>query len=195
MKAEMAFGFRSNLAPTHVSAETFLFADLQPRVRQLSPTRCLRIEQSPSDHEQIGKSCRDLEPVQVLRQAPVTHFLEAEDPLDDAKNVLNFGAYSGLAAVRRFDRISDALTPSVASVGEVPGPRCAGADRRLLSAVSLVTPHSRFLTMEQVLQGVAIGHVGRRGQHCVDQLRTAVDSNVRFHPEVPLLRLIRLSLL
>jgi hypothetical protein len=120
MKADMATGFRSGLALAHVSAETFCSAASKIRVRQLSPTRILRIEQSPSNHKQIGQCGRDLESMQVLRQTSVAHLLEAEDPLDDANNMLDFGTHSRLGAVGRFDRLVNALAPAISLVGEVP---------------------------------------------------------------------------
>src|ERR1019366_1666281 len=106
-------------------------------LRQLSSTRILRIEQSPSDHEEIRQCGRNLEPMQVLRQTSVAHLLEAEDSLDDAKNMLDLGTHSRLGAVGRFDRLVNAFAPPIALVGEVPGPRRGGTDRSLLPSIGL----------------------------------------------------------
>ncbi len=65
----MEMGFRSGLALARISAETFLPSAWKTRVRRLSPTRSLHIEQSPSDHKQIRQRGRDLESVQVLGQS------------------------------------------------------------------------------------------------------------------------------
>ncbi len=188
----MGTGFRLRSAQARVFAETFLVAASKTRIRRISPTRSLRIEQSSSHQEQIRERGGRLEPVQVLRQAPVTYFLKAEDPLDDSEHVLNLGAHAGLAAVGRLDRFVDALSPSVALVREVLRMRRTGADRCPLPFVGLVTPDASFLAVQQILQRVAIGDVGRRGQHRVHELRPAVDSDVRLHAEKPLFSLRRL---
>src|SRR5580704_16997708 len=116
MKTEMTMGFRSWSAQSHVSAETLPLFASQPRVWRLSPTPSLPIEQSPSYQEQIRERCGGLQPVQVLRQTPVTDFLKAEDPLDDPKHVLYLGAYAGLATVGCLDRLVNAFSPAVALV-------------------------------------------------------------------------------
>ena len=112
-------GFRFGSAQSRVSTEIVSSVASKPRFRWISPTCVLCIEQSPTYQEQIRERRSSLEPVQVLRQAPVTHFLKAEDPLDDPEHVLNFGAHTGLATVGRLDRLINALAPAIALVGEV----------------------------------------------------------------------------
>ena len=136
----MAVGFRSRSAQWRVSAETSSLCASQSRVRQLSPTPSLRIEQPPARQEQIRQRCGDFQSVQVLRQASVTHLLKAEDPLDHPKDVLDLGAHAGFATVGRLDRLVDAFAPPVTLVGKVLRPRRPGADRGLLSAVRVITP-------------------------------------------------------
>src|SRR5450432_260323 len=189
MKTAMATGFRFRSARSRVSAAILTVVASKTRLRRILPTRSLCIEQSPPHQEQIRERSGRLEPVQVLRQAPVTHFLKAEDPLDDPEHMFNLGAYAGLATVRGLDRLIDTLSPPVALVGEVLSMRRASADRRSLPFVGLVTPDSSFLPVEQVLQRVTIGDIGRRGQHRVHELCSAVDSDVRFHAEKPLFSL------
>src|SRR5579862_1945733 len=171
LKAAIAMGFRSWSAQGRVSGETSSLCASQARIRQLSPTRPLRIEQSSSYQKQIRERCGDLKPVQVLRQASITHLLKTEDPLDHPKDVLDLGAHAGLTTVGGPDRLINALAPPVTLVGEVLRPSCSGADRRLLSAVRLIAPDPPFLPMQQVLQRKAIGDIRRRGQHRVHQLR------------------------
>src|SRR5271167_534721 len=101
MKTEMAKGLRFRPALSRGLAGIFSSAASNSRFRWISPTRSLCIEQSPSHQEQIRQRRGGLEPVQVLRQTPVTHFLKAEYPLDDPKDVLNLGAHAGLATVGR----------------------------------------------------------------------------------------------
>src|SRR5271156_3273550 len=103
MKAQMEIQFRPRLALAHLSAETFLFASSHIWMRHLSPALALCMQQSPSHQEQIRQRCGDLQSMQVLRQASVTHFLKAEDPLDHSKHVLDRGSHAGFAAVGRLD--------------------------------------------------------------------------------------------
>ena len=86
-------------------------------VRRASPTRSLSIEQPPSHQVQIRQRRSHFQAMQVLSQAPITHLLEAERPLDHSD-------CSTLARTRDLVRGFDApATPSLALVGEVPGSR------------------------------------------------------------------------
>jgi hypothetical protein len=46
--------------------------------------------------------------------------------------------------------------------------------------------------MQQVGQYRAVGDIGRRSDHCMDQLATTVDPEMRLHAEIPLVALLRL---
>ena len=59
------------------------------RIRQLSQTRVLRMEQPASDDEEVGERRSDFEPMQILRDTAVTNLLKAEDPLDHPDGVLD----------------------------------------------------------------------------------------------------------
>src|SRR5450432_1147718 len=93
------------------------------RIRQLSHTRALCMEQPTPHDKQVGERCGDLEPVQILRDASVTDLLEAKDPLDYPDGVLHFGANPRLVAVLRLLRLVDETVAPVAAVGEVLGVR------------------------------------------------------------------------
>ena len=123
--------------------------------------------------------------MQVLVQPSVRYLLETKDPLNYPKNMLDYpkdmldlGPNRGRAPVGRLDRLISTLTPSVALVGEVLRSGCARADRRFLAAVSLIAPHLPFLAVQQVLQGVAVGHVRRRHQHRMHRFGTVVNSDM-----------------
>ena len=188
----MALECRLGWAPARVSAETALRAASKTRVRRLSPTRWLRIQQPPARQEQVGQCVGNLQPMQVLRQASVAHFLKAEDPLDHPEHVLDLGAHAGLATVGGLDRLVDALAPSKTLIGEVLRSGRPGADRIFLTAIGLISPNARLFAVQQIPQRVAIGHIRRRSQHRVHQLRTAVDSDVRLHAKVVLFAFCRL---
>src|ERR1019366_5792944 len=112
---------------------TCIFLAAQPRVRQLSPTPSLCIEQSPARQEQIRQRCGDFQSVQVLRQASVTYFLKAEDSLDYPKHMLDLGSDTGFATVGRLDRLINAFSPPVTLVGKVLRSGRPDGARRLLS--------------------------------------------------------------
>jgi hypothetical protein len=111
----------------------------------------------------------------VLVQPSVRYLLETKDPLNYPKDMLDLGPNRGVAPIGRHDRLINALTPSVALAGEVLRSGCARADRRLLAAVSLIAPHSPFLAVQQILQGLAVSHVHRRQQHRMHKFGTAVN--------------------
>ena len=62
-------GLGSAMARERVSAETSSFITQQTAIWRFLPSCSLRIQQSPSNVQQISESCIDLEPVQVLPQA------------------------------------------------------------------------------------------------------------------------------
>jgi hypothetical protein len=154
MKTEMAIGIRLRPAHSPDSAATFSSVASKSRFRWISPTHSLCIEQSPSHQVQIRECRRRFEPARVVCQAPVTHLLKAEHPLDHPKHVLNLGAYLGFAAVGLLDRFVNVLTLPVALVGEVLRPWRASANRRPLSSVGLITPNSSLLPMQKQTDGI-----------------------------------------
>src|SRR6516162_11476874 len=49
-------------------------------------------------------------------------------------------------------------------------------------AVRLVAPHAGFVPVQQMGQHGAVGDIGRRRHHRVDQLASAVDPQMPLHP-------------
>src|SRR5213080_4367745 len=86
----------------------------------------------------------------------------------------------------KFSEEQRAVEVAVAPMGAVLGLRRALPDHFALSAISLIAPHARFLAVQQIGQYHRIGYVGRRRHRRVDDLRLAIYSHVRLHPEVPL---------
>lgn len=60
------------------------------------------------------------------------------------------------------------------------------------TGVSRVSRHIGFGTVQQLVDLVDIGHVGRRSYQAVHQSRRCVDANVAIHPEVPLIAFLGL---
>ena len=75
---------------------------------------------------------------------------------------------------------------AIAAIGKVPRPWRMLLDDRLLTAISLIPPHPGLLPMQQIRQHRAVGNIGRRRYHRMDQLAAAVESKMRFHAEIPL---------
>jgi hypothetical protein len=138
MKAEKAIGFFLTKTPRCVSAATRVVFSAKPIFSRLSPTRSLRIEQSPARQEQIRERRADLQSVQVLRQASITDLLKADDPLDHPKDVFDLGTHAGLAAVARLDRLVNAFSPPIALVGKVVRSGCAGVNMPSNGTISQV---------------------------------------------------------
>src|SRR2546427_7391518 len=90
-----------------------------------------------------------------------------------------------LRAVLRPLHFVNTILVAVAPMGAVPSLRRALPDHFRLSAIRLIAPHSRFFAVQQIGQYRRIGYVGRRRHRRVDDLRLAIYSHVRLHPEVP----------
>jgi hypothetical protein len=71
---------------------------------------------------------------------------------------------------------------AVAAIGEIPRLGRMLADHRPLAAIGLITPHAGFASVQQIGQHGAVGNIGRRRHHGVDQLAAAVDPKMPLHP-------------
>src|ERR1700741_5450873 len=60
---------------------------------------CSRSQQMISSAEQVRQRARHLQPSQILRQAAVANFVEAEDALDDEEAVFDLRAHLRLGPV------------------------------------------------------------------------------------------------
>src|SRR5277367_5113822 len=184
----MTMDFCSDLGRTSRGAQlsagcSGIFAS-KHRFSRSSSTRLLWIEQSPSNHVQVGQRRRDLEPVQILRQTPVADLAKAEDVLDHAEYMLDLGSHSRLVAVLRLLDLVDLPAKAIALVSEVLGSRCMPVNEVRMTLIPLVAPDPRLGAVQQVGQRVAVLHIGGRGKYRMDQLRFAVHSDVRLHAEI-----------
>src|SRR6202030_3495060 len=143
-------------------------------------------------YEQIGQRTGHEEAMRVLLQPAIAHLGKAEYPLDDPDHMFNPGPHFGLGAVFRPLDLIDNTAVAVAAIGEIPGLGRALPDYRPLAAVSLITPYPGLLAVQQIGQHRAVGDIGWRGHRRADQLRAAVYPKMRFHPEIPLVSLLRL---
>jgi hypothetical protein len=72
---------------------------------------------------------------------------------------------------------------AIAAIGEILRLWCVLPDYRPLAAIGLITPHPGLSTVQQIGQHRAVGDIGRRSDRRVDQLRAAVDAEMRLHAE------------
>src|SRR5437660_9942639 len=128
----------------------------------------------------------------ILLQSAIAQLHKSELQLHHRKHVFHLRAHRRLRAVLRPLHFVNTILVAVAPMGAVPSLRRALPDHFRLSAIRLIAPHSRFFAVQQIGQHRRIGYVGRRRHRRVDDLRLAIYSHVRLHPEVPLFALLRL---
>src|SRR5262245_10580792 len=159
---------------------------------QYSSTPLLCAQQPSPYRVEVGERRGDLQAVQVLGQTAVADLLEAKHPLDYPDRVLDLGPHSGFALVLQLLELVDPASAAVLAVGEVLCTWCAGTNYRRLPLIALIAPDSCLATMQQIRQCIHVRNVRSGSQDGVDQLRLAVNPDVRLHPEVPLFALGRL---
>src|ERR1700745_1615601 len=106
--------------------------------------------------------------MEVLLQPAIAYLGKAEHPLDDSDRMFNPGPHFGLGAVFRALDLIDNTAVAVAAIDESLGPWCGLPDHPPLTAVSLITPHTGLLPVQQIRQYRAVGDIGRRRHHRVD---------------------------
>src|ERR1019366_7940266 len=150
-------------------------------------------EQFSAADKQIHQRTGNEQPVRVLLQPAIAYFHESELQLHHLKHVLHPRPHFRLRPVLRPRHfIHDLALVATAPLGEIPCSWRALADHLGLPLIRSVAPHPRFFAMQQVRQHGHIGNMGGRRHRRVDDLGLAVDAHVRFHPEVPILPLLRL---
>jgi hypothetical protein len=102
------------------------------------------------------------------------------------------GPHCGLGTIFCPLELIDNPAMAIATIGEIPGFGRMLPDHRALAAVGLITPYSGLLPVQQLGKHRAVGDIGRRRRHRVDQLATAVDPKMRLHAEILLVALLRL---
>ncbi len=105
--------------------------------------------------------------------------------------MLKLGANVRLGAVGGLDLFVTASVPTVPSIREVPSARRRFTDCVALPLIALVTAHSVLFAVQKMWHRQRVGNVRRRHKNRMDQLRSAVNANMGFHPEIPLFSLRR----
>jgi hypothetical protein len=128
----------------------------------------------------------------ILLQPAIAHLGEAEHPFDDPDRMFDPSPHFGLGTIFCPLDLVDNAAVSVAAIGEVLGLRGVQSDHRTLAAVGLIAPYSGLLAVQQIRQHRAVGGIGGRGDHRVDQLAAAVDAKMRLDAKIPLVALLGL---
>src|SRR6185437_11320146 len=71
-------------------------------------------------------------------------------------------------------------------MGKVLGTRRRFEDRLTLALIGTIAPHAGLIAVQNIWDGSAIMHIGRRRRHRMDNPGLAVDADVRLHAKVPL---------
>src|SRR6202522_4502369 len=150
-------------------------------------------EQFSAAHKQIDQRTGNEQPVRVLLQSAIAYFHESELQLHPLKHLVHSRPHFGLRPVLRPRHfIHDLALVATAPLGEIPCSWRALADYLGLALIRSVAPHPGFFSMQQVRQHRYVGYIRCRRHRRVDDLGLAIDAHVRFHPEVPVLPLLRL---
>src|SRR5690242_20337911 len=137
----------------------------------------------PAHHEQIGQRAGHEQAMRVLLQPAIAHLGKAEHALYDPDRMFDPSPHFRLGAVFRPLDLIHNTAMAIASIGEIPGLGGMLSDHRLLSAVGLITPHAGLLPVQQLGQYRAVGDIGGRRHHGVDQLGAAVHPKCAFMPK------------
>jgi len=149
-------------------------------------------QQSAAHHVQIHQHTSDKQSRRVLFQATVAHLAESKDALEYQKRVLDFGPHVRLRLVFLLASIAQRAIAAALLVGKVFRVGCPFSNRIALPGIGRIAPDARFVTMQQVLEHLAVMDIRRGSGDRVDQLRLAIDTNVRFHTEIQLVAFLRL---
>ena len=143
-------------------------------------------------HVEVDQREVRAQPVVVFGDASVSRLVEAEDPLQDAEDMLHLGPHTGLGRVLPFGLFVDVVLELGPLAGHILGEWGGLFDGLGLALIAAVAPHLALFAVQQIRQHVLVGDARRRGRHRVNMALFAVDADVRFQPEEPLVALLRL---
>src|SRR6476620_11038096 len=121
--------------------------------------RQLAAQEMPARHEQIGQRAGHEQAMSVLLQPAIAHLGKAEHSLDDPDRMFNPGPHFGFGAVFRALDLIDNTAVAVAAIDEILGLWGVLPDHRPLTAVSVITPHTGLLPVQQLGQYRAVGDI------------------------------------
>src|SRR5690606_5217910 len=127
----------------------------------------------------------------VLAQATVAGLAIAELTLQHPERMLDPGPQAGDDPV---DALVDGVQlAALRGLAHDTPDLALGSERRLALAadVALVAEHRTLVTVQQVVELLAVVHLGGAGFHRVDHAAVEVDADMRLHAEVPCVAFLR----
>lgn len=143
----------------------------------------------PAHQEQPGQRGGDEDGIGVLGQAAIAHLGEAEYPLDHTEDTFDPGADPGLGPVRGPIGGGQRAIPTALALGEVAGVGSGLVNDLFLSRMGQIAMIPLLMAVEKIGQPPAVVHVGPANRDRIDQPDLAIGSNMRLHPEIPLIAL------
>src|SRR5499426_3576885 len=164
----------------------------QRETRSRDTLRLLQAQQTFPHYEEVRQGAGDDQSMGVLRQAAITHLGEPEDAFDHADRMLDLGPHPRLLAIRGPLGPAQDLLAARFALSEILRVGRTGAEHRRLPGVGGVAPHPALAAVQQPGQRLTVVHVGRGDLDRMNELALAIDAEVPFHPEVPLLAFLGL---
>ena len=170
---------------------------------ELQPSGCLQahsclspLHKPASGHPDIGQRKQRDELCGVFLQSPIAHLAMTELAFDHPERVFHFGAHTSLEFFSLFGERAPGRMLLRFTFTRAHGylPCHTGGFFSLVGTlVTCVAEDNIFLTVQQAVPLGDIVDVGSRSDDGVHQARICVDSDMRFHPKVPLVALLGLA--
>ena len=122
-------------------------------------------QQHAPGHVEIDQAAGRKQAIGIFVQPAVAHFVEAEDPFEDQKWVLDFGTDFRFCPVFRFIRLGQRTVPRPLFVGKVRGGGSVRAQDLALPTISRITPHLGLPPVQKIFQHLTVMHIRRCGHH------------------------------
>ena len=181
--------------PPNLATSGGSFPELQPFGCMQTHSYLSPLQKRASSHPDIRQRKQRDELRGVFLQSPTAHLAMTELAFDYPKRVFHFGAHTGLEffsllGERAPGRMLLRFTFTRAH-GYLPC-HTGGFFSLVGTLVTCVAEDNLFLTVQQAMTLRDNVDIGSRSDDGVHQARICVDSDMRFHPKVPLVALLGL---
>src|SRR4051794_13614866 len=107
--------------------------------------------------------------------------------------MLNDRTYLGLGSVLCFLQFGERRIASAFLIREIQSLRRLRFDLLLLPGISGVTPHARFITMQEMFDNLTVMCIRRRNSCRMNEAGFAIHTNMALHAELPLIAFLGLT--